>query len=193
MQTSMAYWYAAWIIVPMLPAFLFFKIFPSDATATGPLLGMRWKLGGAFAGYAFVFLAANLFLISDVKKAILEEHAAQLAATQAELGEKWTITGQIRKADGSVPFEAKFVTQPPIGEIRDNGSFSVEVLLPRRKSKDEPPPDLLIKCEKFETVGVSLPWDEESKRNLPPAKYSAERNPEKNTIKITPVVVLDPQ
>src|SRR5664279_2177406 len=74
----------AWILTPMLPAVVLFKIIPSDATASGPLFGLRWKLGGAFAGYAFVLLAANLFFISDLKNAVLAEEAAKQDADRTE-------------------------------------------------------------------------------------------------------------
>ncbi len=190
MHDPMVY-YFVWILTPVAPAYAMFKWLPSDASATGPFKGLKWKLGGAFAGYFMIVLISWQF-VSKLEDEALAQQKALADAAQAQLGEPWTISGQIRKADGSVPFEAKFLTQPPIGEIRDNGSFSVEVLLPRRKPGDEHPPDLLIKCDGFDTVGISLPWDEESKLNLPPAKYAATRNPEKRTIKVAPAIVMEP-
>jgi len=202
MHDPMVY-YFIWILTPVVPAYAMFKWLPSDATATGPLGGLKWKLGGAFAGYFAIVLislqpvtkAANLSL--DEQKARAEqdlaERKASAEAAQADLGERWTISGQIRKPDGSIPFETKFVTQPPLGETRDNGTFSVEVLLPRRKSNDDQPPDLLIKNEGFLTVQVTLPWDDTPSTDQPPPKYSATRNPKTHTIKINPTVVLDPE
>ena len=181
MQSEMALWYAIWILVPLLPAILLFKVIPGDASGSGTLFGMKWKLGGAFAGYAFVLLASYTCFIADMKNAAL-----------ADLGESWIISGHIKKADGSVPLEAKFLTQPPILDIRDDGSFSVSVLLPRRKPGETLPPDLVIKCENFNTVGITLPWDEASKSQLAPAKYTATRNPTTHAITIDPPIVLDP-
>lgn len=39
------------IVLPIIPAYLLFKILPSSANLEGPLKGMELKLGGAFAGY----------------------------------------------------------------------------------------------------------------------------------------------
>ena len=183
--------FLAWLIVPVLPAYAMFKWLPSDTSATGPFGGLKWKLGGAFAGY-FLLVLVSMSYVSDLKEAALEEQKAKLEATRAGLGEPWTITGHIKKADGSIPLEAKFLTQPPILDIRDDGGFSVSVLLPRRKPGDVMPPDLIIKCDGFLSVGLPLPWDDETKGKQPPGKYSASPNPETHVISIEPTIILEP-
>lgn len=185
-------YYLLWILAPVMPAYAMFKWLPSDATANGPFKGLKWKLSGAFAGYFLIVLISWEFA-SDLKQAALSEHAAKLAAAQAELGEPWTITGHIQKEDGSAPQEARFLTQPPVLDIRRDGSFSLQVLLPRRKSGEVLPPDLLINCDRYKTVSIPLPWDETKPEfAIGGARYSASRNPANRTIAIKPSIALEP-
>jgi hypothetical protein len=196
MQTSMAIWYAVWILVPMVPAIVLFKVIPSDASASGPLFGLRWKLGGAFAGYAFVLLASYYLFIAGITKHIFEQQDADLARTEQELGEPWTITGQIHKVDGTVPNETKFMTQPQFFDVRDDtGFFSVKVLLPRRKATDVLPPDLVITCDHYVQQTVSLQWENAPKPQfaIGEAKYTATRDPATHKITISPAIVLEPE
>jgi hypothetical protein len=44
------------ILLPIVPAFLLFKALRSAGDVSGPLLGLRIKLGGAFAGYFAVLV-----------------------------------------------------------------------------------------------------------------------------------------
>lgn len=48
---------ASFTVLPLLPAFLLFKLLPSTARADGPFKGLKVNLGGAFAGYVVVLLA----------------------------------------------------------------------------------------------------------------------------------------
>ncbi len=48
------------ILVPIVPAYLLFKLLDSKGTADGKVLGFNVKLGGAFAGYFAVVLLIYL-------------------------------------------------------------------------------------------------------------------------------------
>jgi hypothetical protein len=64
MMSDQAYYLvvmAAEVLLPLIPAFILFKVIPSDATVTGPFQGFTVKLGGAFAGYFVMFLVLNHF------------------------------------------------------------------------------------------------------------------------------------
>ena len=59
----------ALLLLPMLPAFLLFKLLPSNAVVTGPLAGLNVNLGGAFGGYValavfFTTIAVQVNLIN---------------------------------------------------------------------------------------------------------------------------------
>jgi hypothetical protein len=193
MHDPMVY-YFVWILTPVVPAYAMFKWLPSDVTATGPFKGMKWKLGGAFAGY-FLIVLISMEYVSDLKTTALNAQAEKLAAAQAELGEPWTIIGQIHKTDGTVPIETKFLTQPQYLDIRSDGGFSVQVLLPRRKPADVLPPDLLINCEHYLQETVSLQWENEAKPQfaIGGTKYNAARDSVNHTIIINPAIVLEPE
>ncbi len=51
---------AAWLLVPMIPAILIFRIFHDTAVRiTGPLLGVTVSASGAFAGYLVIVLLSQ--------------------------------------------------------------------------------------------------------------------------------------
>ena len=49
------------ILLPLIPALLLFWLLPSDASVSGPFKGMKFKLGGAFAGYFVLFVALQYY------------------------------------------------------------------------------------------------------------------------------------
>lgn len=194
MQISMAVWYAIWILVPMVPAIVLFKVIPSDASANGPLFGLRWKLGGSFAGYVFVLLASNLFFISDIKKAILDKQSAELARAQQDLGEPWTIVGHIKKSDSLLKVtDALFTTQPPDLTPRNDFSFSFPILLPPRKPGASNVV-LTIDCPPYQQVIIPIPNEDDAAPETPgvAGAYRAVRKPKDHVINIDPMIVLEP-
>lgn len=44
------------LLLPMIPAFLLYKIIPSRTDISGPFQGLQIKLGGAFGGYFLLLL-----------------------------------------------------------------------------------------------------------------------------------------
>ena len=49
--------YAMWVLLPLIPSILLFKIFPNNVVVVkGPLQGLTVKAGGAFAAYLLLFL-----------------------------------------------------------------------------------------------------------------------------------------
>lgn len=50
------------VMLPLIPAFLLFKLLPSRAVVKGPLAGLNVSLGGAFGGYvALTVFVATFF------------------------------------------------------------------------------------------------------------------------------------
>jgi hypothetical protein len=181
-----------------------FKWLPSDASASGPFGGLKWKLGGAFAGY-FLIVLISMNYVSDLKKAALDQQAenlkgelahqaATLAAETAKLGEPWTISGFIQKADGTLARDAQFATNPPDLITRPDKSFSLSVLLPRREPGDALLPYLLVNYEHCNPVSIPLPWDNNTKLEfaIGETKYTATRDSASHTIIIKPTIVLEP-
>lgn len=44
------------VLIPIIPAFIFFKFLPGQADVDGPFKGLKIKLTGAFAGYFLIFI-----------------------------------------------------------------------------------------------------------------------------------------
>ena len=100
---------AAW--VPILPAFLFYRVLPSDAQVDGPLGGLRVKLGGAFAGY---------FTLTVITMAFLRPSLAT--------DETWTVKGRVAMEgiDADVG-QLRLVIDPDIGTVFSDGQFHLQV------------------------------------------------------------------
>jgi hypothetical protein len=107
------------VLLPMIPAIIIFKIFPtSNTTGDGLFAGIRWKLSGAFAAYIFV----TLYLFFAVK-----------ANTDLPDTEVWTVRGKVDAKD--IPnINANILTirsQPQDIDIAADGSFTLKILVRR--------------------------------------------------------------
>jgi hypothetical protein len=80
--------YLLWVIIPLIPAVLIYRLFPNTAVAvSGPFANLTVKAGGAFAAYLVVF-AATLPLVNTMRDSAL--------STQHQF---WTLKGQVRLFD----------------------------------------------------------------------------------------------
>lgn len=62
---------AAWVLLPLIPAILIYKLFPSSTVAVnGPFAGLTVKAGGAFAGYLIVFAGTYYPIIPPTRDII---------------------------------------------------------------------------------------------------------------------------
>ena len=80
--------YTVWVILPLLPAILIYRLFPNTVVAvTGPLANLTVRAGGAFGAYLIVFLATYQ-LVDSMKETIGGfEHPF------------WTVTGKLKLID----------------------------------------------------------------------------------------------
>ena len=78
------------ILLPLVPAFLLFKLLPSRAVVKGPLAGLNVNLGGAFGGY----VALTVFITTVAMNANMLKPADPV----------WHVRGtiQLEDEDGSV-------------------------------------------------------------------------------------------
>jgi hypothetical protein len=85
--------YAAWVLVPLVPAVLIYKLFPSTTvTVNGIFAGLTINASGAFAGYLIVFIGTYQPLVPPTRDII--------AGFQRQF---WTIKGDVKlvRADGT--------------------------------------------------------------------------------------------
>ena len=53
------------VMLPLIPAFLLFKLLPSRAVVKGPLAGLDVSLGGAFGGYVALTVFVATFFANE--------------------------------------------------------------------------------------------------------------------------------
>jgi hypothetical protein len=59
---------SAIVLLPLIPAFLLFKLLPSRAVVKGPLAGLDVSLGGAFGGYVALTVFVATFFSANIDK-----------------------------------------------------------------------------------------------------------------------------
>lgn len=105
------------IILPILPAYILYKILPSGETIVrGPFKGLDIQLTGAFAGYFLIILVVFGFIELRVR----------------ERCQIWQVSGYVVLEDDSSPLETKNILvseQPPSGKVNEDGSFKVNILV----------------------------------------------------------------
>lgn len=95
----------AWVAIPLVPAWLTFKITPDQTLGLkGPLHGLTMRAGGAFAAYFIVFLSISLF-VSGVGKRVIG-HVLKT--------ETWTVAGEIKAFDA----EGKQIATPDLAQMQ---------------------------------------------------------------------------
>jgi hypothetical protein len=113
----------AMLIVPVIPAFILFKFVKSTAATKGSQYSMQFGFGGAFAGYAFVFLLLYMRLPEDPNTLATEEI--------------WEFNGKVVDVQGnSIDPNAKpFVELVPPVEILPNGCFSLKLVADKNNNQ----------------------------------------------------------
>ena len=76
-----------WIVLPVLPTLLIFRLLPNKAIVRGPFKGLTISLGGAFAGYFLLFIALIPIMFTLIKE-------------KKDFNRIWTIHGVILDSTG---------------------------------------------------------------------------------------------
>ena len=115
---------ASWVLLPLFPAVLIYRLFPSTQVAvSGPLAGLTVKASGAFAAYLVVFAAVMPWVDEAYN------------AAGALMRPMWTITGQLRFIDkkgnewtpGTDVFRKISIRLQPESNSFESHSFSIAV------------------------------------------------------------------
>jgi hypothetical protein len=122
--------YAAWVLLPVIPAILIYWLFPKNTlTAKGVLAGLTVNASGAFGGYLVIFAVTYPFV-----------HQGQ-NTIGAFMHPYWTVTGQIKLVNYQTGDEVhsellldklNIVTKP---EIIENKSFRMRAALPEQDAR----------------------------------------------------------
>lgn len=107
------------VLLPLIPAVVIFKAFPQQQLAAmgeGALYGMRWKFGGAFAGY----LVVALILLNANKNWFY-----------ANTLEVWTVRGTVSAGDRNMKNVLAVRSLPQALTIESDGSYVFKVIVNR--------------------------------------------------------------
>ncbi|MBB5610959.1 MULTISPECIES: hypothetical protein [unclassified Janthinobacterium] len=105
------------VLLPLIPAIILFKIFPSTGEGAGEFWKWKWKFGGAFAGYVLLF-----FMLWGAMQ-------EQLKTRDVEV---WTVRGNVEAS--RVPNIANLIgikSMPQTLNIETDGSYEFKVIVGR--------------------------------------------------------------
>jgi hypothetical protein len=158
---------AALILLPLIPAFILFKILPSRAVVKGPLAGLDVSLGGAFGGY----VALTVFIATFYATSMPDPQPMQ-----------WRIKGKLKTAPGDTPIVLVSMRPPDLQVGEDNKfDFKIPILDPTE------PPKLVFEASGYIKHAVELTG--------PDGKIGGEYQPrmytDTNTIVLEKEIVLD--
>lgn len=126
------------IMLPVIPAYLLFKLLPSSAVTTGKLAGLQVNVGGAFGGYVALTVFVAAFYTKTLAPASYEP---------------WTVTGTV-KVDGAVdPARMQVTLRPPKIEVAEGNRFLFNVGLDSGAQRNA---ILSFTAPGYEPAGVAL-------------------------------------
>lgn len=110
-----------WFLLPLIPAYLIFRLLPSKAIVTGPLKGLNIDLSGAFAGYLLLFLISMPILRKLINKEALYE--------------VWNVKGKVVDGETGRPIDFRNnpqITIQPRDLIQRTGDFAFKIIGERK-------------------------------------------------------------
>ena len=135
-------------LLPFVPAYLLYRLLPSDTKVGGPFKGLDLQLSGAFAGYFLLTLMAFGFLTSRPKPVATDE--------------LWEVRGRIDCQSGVHPIDATQLhvrVVPASYDLIGDGTFIVRVPAKRDASGKPKFPTLVIEDPDHETLSIDLNAD----------------------------------
>lgn len=127
------------ILVPLIPAYIIYRVLHSQTHATGKYMGLNIDLKGAFAGYFLLVLCIFGFIT-----------ARQRAFTL------YTVEGKIQLKSAQDLKAVSMGISPPTTEVLPTGDFVIRV--PVENGSHELP-RLLIECSGYDAVNINLAED----------------------------------
>ena len=147
-DTKIAIDLATMILLPVVPAFLLYRVLPSGEQpkgerdqVTGVFQGLQIKLGGAFAGYFLVLLIANSYVRTNL-------------SNESSEYDFWTVEGRVEIEPG-LHRDLQFAIKPPLPQPEPNGQFVVRDV-PVPKNPTGVSPTLVIMLDNHDPATVTL-------------------------------------
>jgi hypothetical protein len=158
---------SAIVLLPIIPAYLLFKLLPSSADVSGPFHGYKVALGGSFAGYVVVLM----FIATYYAKTL---HGPTYRT--------WTVHGRVRFPVGERAVVRGDLGPPLVQQDLANGfSFSIPV------AEGSDVPDLVLHAEGYPPM--TIPLFEDAAPGEPDFKKKVDTK--KGTIRFTQPIVFE--
>jgi hypothetical protein len=135
---------AGLILLPLIPAFILFKLLPSTAVVGGPLQGLKLNLSGAFGAYF-----ALVVLILSTKNSVWDPVPTY---------QVWTVSGTVTDNNGVpvAPLAVGDISLLPPSLTESNGWFTIDVPVRPGQGGATDYPTLAITHAGYETVQLTL-------------------------------------
>jgi hypothetical protein len=167
------------VILPMIPAFVLYKMLPSSAVISGPFKGLNTQLQGAFAGYFIIFIVLAKLIFSF----------------PCYNYEVWNVSGNIKpdnrdKANNKKILEGDIsVLPPPSKPDIKNHEFSIDAVVKRDHTGRPLFPSIVFNHEGYAPVTIPLTNDTTSWGNK---KYIIKKDSNNKNITIQTPIELEP-
>jgi hypothetical protein len=141
--------YFVWVLVPLVPAILIYKLFPSTPlTVTGPFAGFKVNAGGAFAGYLLIFAGTYLPIIPPTRDII--------AGWQREF---WILKGDIKlvhEDNSDIPYSQQLFSQLRVVKPLPNKFDGSQATLKIEEEEGGGLPTVVIELPQFDDTNLPL-------------------------------------
>jgi len=142
MSSGNAVFFLVVVLLPLIPAYLLYRVLPSQAEVEGPWQGLKIKLTGAFASY-FLLVVTLLVTVGS-----------------PPTYDVWTIQGQMRFSDQpAATFDegmVRFTVKPPGLTVQPNGRFRFTVFRVPDPSGEPRLPLVIIEHPGYLPYGIDL-------------------------------------
>ncbi len=169
---------AAGILLPIIPAYLLYRLLPARASVGGPFKGLNIQLSGAFAGYFLLVLVVFGFIYS---RPILKVNPPDPYRYEV-----YRVSGRV-STDNPKDIQALTLSlAPPERTVKPNGGFEFEIPVKPGQAGEATFPSLIVEHPDYETETVDLT----STTASGDAKYHLDIDKPARSIKIREPIIL---
>lgn len=142
MSSGIALFFVIVVLLPLVPAFILYRLLPSQADVEGPWQGLKIKLTGAFGGY-FLLVVTLLF-------------------TSATLPtyDVWTVQGRLLLSDQPAGVfdenTVRFTVKPPGLTVQPDGAFRLTLFRVPAPSGHPELPTVIVEVPGYLPAGLDL-------------------------------------
>ena len=152
------------VLLPLIPAFLLFKLLPSSADVKGPFAGFNVALGGAFAGYVALTVFVATFYAQNLRPRTFRT---------------WVVSGQLEFPGGGERPPIRWDVGPPMLQLDASNRFYFQIPV----ADGSELPDLVLEANGYPVKSVMLSAS---------ARYGAANYKKKVNVKEAKVEFEDP-